>query len=78
MFRPRLHIGLTCLQDFLNSFSKSWEIVPLRLSNLGDSLRDSYISTKLQLVDLLDKSLLVIRLYITSVLILGLVSQAIV
>ena len=77
-FRPGLRIGLTCLQDFLNSFSESWEIVPLRLSNLGDSLCDSYMSTKLRLVDLLDEGLLVVRSYITSVLVLGLVLQAVV
>ncbi len=77
-FRPRLCIGLACFQDFLDSFSKSWEIVLPRLPNLGDSLRDSYISTKLRLVDLLDEGLLVIRSYIASVLILGLVLQAVI
>ncbi len=73
-FRPGLRIGLACLQDFLNSFPKSWEIVPPRLPNLSDSLYDSYISTKLRFINLLDKGLLVIRSYITSVLILSLIS----
>ncbi len=72
-FRPGLHTSLARLQDFFNSFLKSWEIVLPRLLDLGDSLRDSYISTKLRFVDLLNKGLLVIRLYIASVLILGLV-----
>ena len=72
-FRPKLHIGLVCLQDFFDSFSKSWEIVLLRFSDLGDSLRDSYISTELRLVDFLDEGLLVIGSYVTPVLVLGLI-----